>query len=90
MFYIRSSDERVSLGEIINFRAEFEAAFPATKKESGGGLFGQKFHLEVQLLFKEATQAEIDDAANLTTHISSADLKQFKVVNTRKFLLRNA
>ena len=90
VFYIRSSDERVAIGEIINFRSEFEAAFPATAKEAGGGLFGQKFYLEVQLYFKEATQAEIEDAANLSAHISSADLKLFHVVNTRKFLLRNA
>lgn len=78
------------LGEIINFRSEFEAAFPATEKETGGGLFSQKFYLEVQLYFKEATTAEIKDAANLSSRISSADLKKFQVVNTRKFLLRNA
>ena len=89
MFYIRSSDERVSLGEIINFRSEFEAAFPATTNEVGGGLFGQKFYLEVQLYFKEATQAEIDDSANLAKKITSADIKKFQVVNTRKYLLRN-
>lgn len=90
VFYIRSSDENVSLGEIVNFKSEFEAAFPASKKELGGGLFSQKFHLEVSLHFKEASQKEIDNIDNLKNHISTADLKDFKEVNTRKFLLRNA
>ena len=90
VFYIRSSDENVLLGEIVNFKTEFEAAFPASKKELGGGLFGQKFHLEVSLLFKEASPEEIESIDNLKNHIGSADLKDFKVVNTRRFLLRNA
>ena len=69
VFYIRSSDENVQLGEIVNFKSEFEAAFPASKKEVGGGLFSQKFYLEVSLYFKEATSKEIESIENLKSHI---------------------
>ena len=74
----------------LNFKSEFEAAFPASKKELGGGLFSQKFHLEVSLMFKEASPEEIESIDNLKSHITSIDLKDFKVVNTRRFLLRDA
>lgn len=68
MFYIRQSDERVDLGEVINFRTEFEANLDlATLNEANSvhknldHIYGsKKFYLEIQMCFKEASQDEIE------------------------------
>lgn len=64
VFYIRQSDERVDLGEVINFKTEFEANLDlATLSETNSvhksleHIYGtKKFYLEIQMCFKEATQ----------------------------------
>ena len=71
LFYIRQSDERVDLGEIINFKSEFEANVDLNdiagqdgtekKKQSLDSIYGnKKFYLEIQMRFKEASLQEIE------------------------------
>lgn len=55
IFYIRQSDERVDLGEIISFRTEFEANLDLSSLNEANGvqksienIFGtKKFYLEI-------------------------------------------
>ena len=73
IFYIRQSDERVDLGEILNFKAEFEAnldidALANTSKslQCQESIFGsKKFYIEIEMCFKEANQSEIDNHDNV-------------------------
>ena len=69
IFYIRQSDEKVELGEVINFKTEFEANIDlSTLKEVEGArkcqdnIYGtKKFYLQIEMLFKEATNDEIEN-----------------------------
>ena len=72
VFYIRASEERTDLGEILSFESEIEAdidlnGHEAAQKSGGAGRFfrSQQFYLEVGLYFKNATKDEIANQDNI-------------------------
>ena len=77
LFYIRQSDEKVDLGEIVSFRSEFDANLDLKQATSGSkakpdsfidGIFGnKKFYLQIEMRFKEATAEEIKCQEKLKT-----------------------
>jgi glycogen debranching enzyme len=102
LFYIRQSDERVDLGEIINFKSEFEANFELNEisgqesttkqKKTLESIFGtKKFYLEIQMRFKEASLEEIECQDKLKMKFSLEEANNnFQTVSTVKLLLRNS
>ena len=92
----------MDLGEIINFKSEFEANVDL--KEISGqddstkhrktleNIFGtKKFYLEIQMRFKEASHEEIESHDKLKMKFSLEEAKNnFQTVSTVKLLLRNS
>ena len=66
VFYIRASEERTDLGEILSFESEIEADIDLNGQEASQRSSGaQQFFLEVGLYFKNASKEEIANQDNI-------------------------
>ena len=85
VFYIRQSDERVDLGEIVSFKSEYEADLDLTLLDQTNGSLKslesvyrtKKLYLEVQMCFKEASSEEIASHEKVKLKMSDKDIESF-------------